>query len=218
LPQAAAPPIRWTQKRTAPRPGDRRTSPFSLSKTEEELATQRWLQPRRAGATLASASLVFSFAALRRKRRDSAAVGCKRCWVADCGVYGLLDSTSKLLAESCAWPPCHRAFSSCPPEQPRHQTFRIRGDGAWRPKRGEEAKLPQAAAPPIKWTQARTAPTRRDRRTSPSSLSKTEEDLATQRWLQPRRAWRGACLLLLTFPIPTDCKRRDRRKVGCKQC
>jgi hypothetical protein len=39
-----------------------------------------------------------------------------------------------------------------------------------------------------------------------------------ERWLQPQRAWRGACLLFPTFTIPSDCKRRDRRKVGRKQC
>jgi hypothetical protein len=52
--------------------------------------------------------------------------GCKRCWVADCGVYGLPASTSNPLALSCAWPPCHRAFPPRLPEQPRHQSFRTR--------------------------------------------------------------------------------------------
>ena len=40
----------------------------------------------------------------------------------------------------------------------------------------EVAQVPQAAAPPTRWTQNRTAPTHRDRRSSPSCLSKTEED------------------------------------------
>jgi hypothetical protein len=63
------------------------------------------------------------------------AVGCKRCWVADCGVYGLLLPTSNPLVLSCAWSTCHRAIPSCPPEQPRHQTFRTRGGEAWHPQR-----------------------------------------------------------------------------------
>jgi hypothetical protein len=62
-------------------------------------------------------------------------VGCKRCWVADCGVYGLPFSTSNPLAPSCAWPSCHNANTPYPPEQPRHQTFRNRGGEAWHPQR-----------------------------------------------------------------------------------
>ena len=62
--------------------------------------------------------------------------GCKPCLVADCGVYGLPISTSRQHAISCAWPPGHRAFPTCPPEQPRPQTFRTRGGEAWHPQRG----------------------------------------------------------------------------------
>ena len=96
--------------------------------------------------------------------------GCKPCLVADCGVYGLPISTSRQPAHSCAWPPCHRAFPMHPPKQPRHQTFRTRGGEAWHPHHGEEAPLPQAAAPPIKWSKTRTPPRHGDRRSSPSSF------------------------------------------------
>ena len=66
--------------------------------------------------------------------------GCKPCLVADCGVYGLPLSTSRQLALSCAWPACHRAFPMRPPEQPRHQTFRTRGEEAWHPQRGKRPR------------------------------------------------------------------------------
>jgi hypothetical protein len=124
--------------------------------------------------------------------------GCKPSLVADCGVYGLPALTSRQLAIRCAWPTCHRAFPPRPPEQPRHQAFRARGGEAWRPKCGGEAQLPQAAAPPIRWTQNRTAPTHRDRRSSPSSFSK------------PRKIWppnggfsRDALARRLPFSLPT---------------
>jgi hypothetical protein len=136
-------------------------------------------------------------------------VGCKRCWVADCGVYGLPASTSNLLAESCAWPPCHRAFSSCPPEQPRHQTFRIRVDEAWRPQRKRRCPVAagRSAAHQVD-TEADSAQTWRPANITLFSFKNRGRSGHTTLASAAAR-WRAVCLFPTTFLLPSDGKRRD---------